>query len=948
MISLFKKAGLAVVLSALLIGSVFARGGGGGAFLCPDENGVGAGWGIGFVDINLSPENVYGPLTVNQSTVTSPDRRVFYPAFAFSAPDQKTKEILTERPTLPPFVQGIVRSAMDNARPRCRIFFLFWGAQPLRVDVGTNPPVSFTLYPSSNPPTYYALINQWFDHFIPENNSLGKNLAPPAPSMIKNYLQSMLVYRLGLDQDFICQKRSPWDEVSPFNFTAPTPSLRSKMPYISFFEDATLENISIEDLMPKSVSGNSILPKELADDDEGGTASTVDDEARFDGRKLMHLNEIAPTMYLPMPSLEDVAIDEKATVEPIAMRVPKDCLYIRFGSFNNFLWFQNFTQSLEGDLMNLVASQSVDRDSMEKIQTTLATRMTEMSKMMGPTVIQDVAFIGSDLFFDDGPSFGLLFHATNSFLLSTGINGDRANALKENPDAKEKTVKIADRKVKFLCTPDGRIQSYYAVDGAFHLITTSKKLVEEFFATSDANNSLGAQLYFKYARTQMPLDNKYTVFVYASEDFLYRIVSPQYWTEISRRRRSAAEIEMAILARQAALNEGVEATTLEDLVRYGYLPKSVLIRPDGSRLKFDDNGGVYDTKRGYCGQFRPCADMKVESMSDYELSRYEAMRESFQQKIVQLNPLMVGLKVNKIDDNNSRLSIDARVSPFARANFERTKSYFGPLDTVRFAPVPGDCIQAQAILNNARLLMGVRNDIPYQGPTGRPVRDILTGIFGNDLGVYFGTTNERGFLGLLGTFGIAPVGPPAEYTIQSRPDIDMRYRDQHIRLFSFQPEIPPQVQPYLAYEIVPDPQHVWISVNDPMTVPIGRRINDVCYAMSARTSLSNLVTLQTMVQQLGVAPADAMAFFEKHSFVKMASPIGGQYAYQPLAPAMGFWTDTALGTANMRNLGWFSVRPPQGYLAQPWAWFRGGDFRFKIEPEAVQFTADIDMTELEK
>ena len=50
----------------------------------------------------------------------------------------------------------------------------------------------------------------------------------------------------------------------------------------------------------------------------------------------------------------------------------------------------------------------------------------------------------------------------------------------------------------------------------------------------------------------------------------------------------------------------------------------------------------------------------------------------------------------------------------------------------------------------------------------------------------------------------------------------------------------------------------------------------------------------------------------------------------------------------MRNLGWFSVRAPQGYLSQPWVWFRGGDFQFKIEPEAVQFTGTIDMKELGK
>lgn len=938
-----KRAILAVFLSALLVVTVYAQGG--GAILCPDVNGPGAGWGVGYIDLTLSPENVYGPLTVKQATVTSPDHRVYYPAFAFTAPDQKTKEILTERPTLPPFVQGIVRNALDNARPRCRILFLFQGAEPLRVNVLINPPASFTLVPSHNPQLYQTLLDQWFSLLIPENDKTpNSSLAPPAPSMLRNYLRSMLAYRLGLNPDAIGQKNSPWDEVSPFTFTEPTPNLRAKMPYVSYYEDTTLDEIPLENLIQAQKAVDSILEDPTTEENKEQNAAN-DDMDRFDGRKLMRLSPISPDLCLTAPPLEDVRIDPNAEIEPIAMRVPKNSIYIRFGSFKNFLWFQDLTQSLQGDMMNLFASQSFSRSGTEKTQNLLASRMTEMSKVMGPTVIQDVAFVGSDMFFDDGPSFGLIFHAKNSFLLTSGFTSDRAACLKENPDAKERTVTIAGKKVKHLYTPDGRIQSYYAVDGQFHLLTTSKTLVEEFLKTSDPNESLGAQKYFKFARTQMPLENKYTVFIYASEDFLYRIVSPQYWTEISRRRRSAAEIEMAILARQAALNEGVNTKSLEELVLYGYLPKSVLIRPDGSRLMYDDKGGIYDTRRGYCGLFRPVADMKVASMSDYEIARYESMRDSFQKNIVQLNPIMVGLTVEKADDRNSTVFVDARISPFAQANYERIKSYFGPLDRVRFAPVPGDCIQAQAILNNARLLMGIRNDMPYQGRTGRPLRDVLGGIFGNDFYIYFGTTNEKGFLGLLSTFGIAPIGPPAEYTINSRPDIDMRYRDQHIRLFSLQPELLAVIQPYLAYEIAPTPQHAWLTINNPMTVPIGRRINDMCYAMSARTSMYNLVTLQTMVQQLGIQPADAMSFFETHSSVKMVSPIGGQYVYQSIGGPMGYWTDSALGYTNMRNLGWFSVHAPQGFMAQPWPWFKGGDFQFKVEPSAVQFGAAIDIME---
>ncbi len=55
--------------------------------------------------------------------------------------------------------------------------------------------------------------------------------------------------------------------------------------------------------------------------------------------------------------------------------------------------------------------------------------------------------------------------------------------VKENPGAKLESVRIAGRPVTFLSTPDNRLRSFYASDGNFHLITTSRTIVEWFLAT---------------------------------------------------------------------------------------------------------------------------------------------------------------------------------------------------------------------------------------------------------------------------------------------------------------------------------------------------------------------------------------------------------------------------------------------------------------------------------
>ena len=55
-----------------------------------------------------------------------------------------------------------------------------------------------------------------------------------------------------------------------------------------------------------------------------------------------------PPLQLPQP-----AADVK--IEPIAMRVPAECFYVRFGSFANFLWMQDTLAKWGGDCQNLIA-----------------------------------------------------------------------------------------------------------------------------------------------------------------------------------------------------------------------------------------------------------------------------------------------------------------------------------------------------------------------------------------------------------------------------------------------------------------------------------------------------------------------------------------------------------------------------------------------------------------
>ena len=170
--------------------------------------------------------------------------------------------------------------------------------------------------------------------------------------------------------------------------------------------------------------------------------------------------------------------------------MPAEFFYIRFGSFENFLWFQDTLDTWGGDLQNLVAMRGLNDQRNQRIQDQLVLEQTQLSRMLGPTVISDVAMVGTDLLMQDGAAIGFLFEARNNFLLGNSLSGPRADRVKSGK-AEELTFKIGTQNVSYLSSPDGKIRSYYAASGNYHFVTSSRALMERFLQTAKGEGSLG-------------------------------------------------------------------------------------------------------------------------------------------------------------------------------------------------------------------------------------------------------------------------------------------------------------------------------------------------------------------------------------------------------------------------------------------------------------------------
>jgi hypothetical protein len=649
------------------------------------------------------------------------------------------------------------------------------------------------------------------------------------------------------------------------------------------------------------------------------------DDQPFDQRQLP---PIAP------PALSIPELPEGVAVEPIALRVPAECLYVRFGSFSNFLWLQDTLDRWGGDLRNLVALRGLDYQTAERIQQQLVLKQTALSRLLGDTIVADVAMVGTDLFLHEGAAFGILFHARNTTALTTELAAQRL-ARKSRGDVTEEQIEILGKQVSYLSSPDGSVRSYFAADGEYVFATTSRTLMRRFLETGEGKRALGSSREFLYARTRMPADPEDTLFLYLSDAFFRNLVSPQYRIEMVRRLQAAADIDLVQLAILAAASEGRPGETIAALVRGRFLPLDFGPRPDGSRTVWRE-GKVYDSLRGHRGAMLPIPDVPLNHITAGEAAAYRNFAKLYREKWGRLDPLMVRVRRQPLPQNQERIVVDAQMSPMGGKLHQLLAGWAGPADQRQLAPVPGDMAAAELLLHNQRLFAGLRDvglpvdAVGSQWALLRRPRDILVG--------YLGTVGEPGLLALLNNAITAPADP-AGYATDSGGLWRRNY--EQFTVFSLQREVLAEVVPQLRFEPSPRPAQLRIRVGDVSQSRVTPFLNHLAYARTRQTTLANVRLMLALAEQLHV-PLDAtQEAAELLLGARLVCPLGGQYELRRTDGGVDYLTSTALADAGGRSLAESTI--PDGYQAPPLSWFRGLNLEAALIEKTLSIHAEATM-----
>lgn len=902
---------------------------------------AGQPFGVGRITIPMPAEEEDLILQTNGYRLEERQGRIFYPTVVHRRVLGLVRELLgmeDQQPILPSTVT---------------VYFLFTGSEPLDVTFWTPQAQRFTMIPERGPRQFQRLQRAWWQNYHARGRL--QEEAGDYPPLLETYLPSMLGYRLGL--------RAPSfnrPEVDPES--TPEESLKLIL---------NVEPMRIQ-TMERTMAG--ML---------GGTRATQPLPAEINW----------PQRTIPSP--------EKApTIEPMAMHVPEECFYVRFGSFPNYLWLRKFLENNGGSLGRMVTLRGHDAGSNQRIQDQLALKESSLAELFGGQLISDIALIGRDTYLREGAAIGVLFEARNG-LLKNELTKQQREAVARWADrgAKLETIRLAEQDVSAATTPDNRLRSFYVQTDRYHLVTNSTQIAIRFLEASAGKRPLGADGAFQSARDRFPVENNATVFAYLSPAFFRGLVSPQYQVELRRRLKAVTDLELVQMAHWVARHERLPHHSIDDLIRARLLPGDFKRRPDGSHVvelettpdreqpagdeelppppprpstpgeSASDGGSAdavaaaaaaapnrstldtdrstppsIDSLRGARGTFLPIPDVLIDGVTDVEAARCAEMATFHQQQWTEMDPIVAQVERTSVNETGrERIEIQAEVLPFNRQKYGQFLALVGPPTSVKIQQSPDDAITVQCVLQgNGKLI-----------PAGKPSH-LFFGIQNREVPIEFARQpvwrllqilrTAPAYLGSwpeLGLLDLIPLGRAPRSDAQGFSQLPFGlWRLQTPAGFSLvgtNPDVLASAADEL--DVVDDPQSAQVRIHmmDVTTSKIQSWFAALDFQRAYQASIGNTRLLNTMTMQLGIPPSEALERAESLLDVHLVCALGGSYQPRSDAGRRPYWVSTH----------WPAIRTEQGeeaaFASPSTAWFRGLDAIAIMNDDRIQARVTLEI-----
>ena len=514
--------------------------------------------------------------------------------------------------------------------PVASYLFLFRGDEPLTIELPGLLKKPLIVQPKTDEKEYRLEKSRWWEAF--QQVLVQERADGDYPPVVQQYLLHMLARRFDLSAPSLEEPKAPF--------------LPSE--YLDLFTGA--ESVRL-------ASQRNVL---LANADKAEQAT----------------EPLPPSVNVRAVAIPDVK--EDAPLEPIVGHVPRECFYIRCGRPANLAWLLGVLEGFGTNLDAMLYLRGVRPNHLSRLERQLALPLAELAAAEGE--ISDMAAIGGDALVQDGAAVGLLFEVPADSKFPQELVRIR-QAAAEKSGASESFVIVGQERVSCFLGPGNRVRSFYAVDGRYHLVTTSQSLVRRYFEAGAGRDHLGGEKEFRWARSKQPLSRGDDVWVYLSDSFFREILSARYRIEMTRRARARGVLQLVRLAMHCAELEGIKVESIRDLIAKKFLPEGIATRSDRSwpqirRAGANGPAQVVDFLRGGAGTFVPVPDVEIGQCTPSEVLAYNRFAGEYWGAWRRMDPVLVGIRREPVTEmKRERIAIDVLVTPYANQQYSFIEAF---------------------------------------------------------------------------------------------------------------------------------------------------------------------------------------------------------------------------------------------------------------------------------
>lgn len=393
--------------------------------------------------------------------------------------------------------------------------------------------------------------------------------------------------------------------------------------------------------------------------------------ARTEGPRKVPMTELRPpplgahpfaAMQAALPSPQGGA------PEALAAAAPADFWYLRFDDIRLMLRLLDEADTWITPVVQIMQKNPEDRGLADRYQRQLGLRRSDLAKLLGHTVVDEVAVVGSDPYLREGSDVTLIFRLKQDAIFDAELGRQLDSYKAELPGVTTGVREVGGVQVTWAGDPTGTLRQHRARVGDLALVSNSQNALARVLAAAQGKAPrLADEPDLKYMLARDP--GEHHAFAFLSDKFIAAVVGPAQKILAARRQQALAEL---LVPGYAALLYGWlygrAPESAEALQASGLLAKEELQHPSEKAAIAFTPGEPARSPWGTPGALTPLIDLPaIEVVSEEERLAYDNFVQGYQQYWKQfIDPVAIRLDVRD-DAGGSVADVDVRVLPLISA-----------------------------------------------------------------------------------------------------------------------------------------------------------------------------------------------------------------------------------------------------------------------------------------